>query len=122
MNDRGGHHVGDAALRAVADALRAVLRESDVVGRMGGDEFAVLLVNATEDAAASFEARLAAVLGQRQGRAIETDYAGVSLSLSIGSASCGPARRRSLDDLLRRADAQMYERKRQRRSQASRSA
>jgi diguanylate cyclase (GGDEF)-like protein/PAS domain S-box-containing protein len=120
MNDRGGHHVGDAALRAVADALRAVLRESDVVGRMGGDEFAVMLVNATEDATASFEARLTAALGQRQGNGSESDYAGVPLSLSIGSASCGPLRRWSLDDLMRRADAAMYARKR--RSQASRSA
>ncbi len=120
INDRGGHHLGDAALRAVADALRAVLRESDVVGRMGGDEFAVLLVNATEDAAASFEARLTAALGRRQGKGSETDYAGLGLSLSIGSASSGPTRRRSLDDLLRRADAAMYARKR--RSQSSRSA
>jgi len=120
MNDRGGHHVGDAALRAVGDALRGVLRESDVVGRMGGDEFAVLLVNATGDAAASFEARLTAALARRQDKESQADDAGLSLSLSIGSASCGPARRRSLDDLLRRADAVMYARKR--RSQSSRSA
>jgi diguanylate cyclase (GGDEF)-like protein/PAS domain S-box-containing protein len=119
INDRGGHHVGDVALRGVADALRAVLRESDVVGRMGGDEFAVLLVNATEDAAASFEARLTAALGPKRGKGSETDV-GLALSLSIGSASSGPTRRRSLDELLRRADAAMYARKR--RSQASRSA
>jgi len=120
MNDRGGHHVGDGALRAVADALRTVSRESDVVGRMGGDEFAVLLVNATEDLAASFEARLTALLDQRHGNRIESDYAGVPLSLSIGGAASSPSRRRSLDELLRRADAAMYARKR--RSQSSRSA
>lgn len=113
MNDRGGHHVGDAALRGVADALRTVFRESDVVGRMGGDEFAVLLVNATEDAAA-FESRLIAALGQGQagGQGPEVTYAGMRLSISIGSASCGTTQRRSLDDLLRRADAAMYARKR----------
>ena len=122
INDRGGHHLGDAALRAVADALRAVLRESDVVGRMGGDEFAVLLVNATEDAATSFEARLTAALGRRQGNGSETDHAGLALSLSIGSASSGPTRRRSLDDLLRRADAAMYANKRRSRSRSARPA
>ncbi len=111
INDRRGHHVGDAALRAVADALRVVFRESDVVGRMGGDEFAVLLVDATDGAAASFQARLAVALGQSS-LIDPADHSRVPLSLSVGSASCGPAQRRSLDDLLRRADAAMYAHKR----------
>jgi diguanylate cyclase (GGDEF)-like protein/PAS domain S-box-containing protein len=116
VNDHAGHHAGDAALRAVADALRSVFRESDVMGRMGGDEFAVLLVDATEDVAASFEARLAAALSQRQPDGGARDYPGMSLSLSVGSAACGPTQRRSLDELLRRADAAMYAHKRRSRS------
>ena len=116
LNDRVGHHAGDAALRAVGDALRSVFRESDVVGRMGGDEFAVLLVDATEDVAASFEARLAAALSQRQTQDSESDYAGMTLSLSVGSAACGSTQRRTLDELLRRADAAMYAHKRRSRS------
>jgi diguanylate cyclase (GGDEF)-like protein/PAS domain S-box-containing protein len=116
VNDRGGHHAGDAALRAVAEALRSVFRESDVVGRMGGDEFAVLLMNATGDAAASFEARLAAALGERQVPGLDTDDCSLKLSVSVGSAVCGAGQRRSLDELLRRADAAMYAQKRRFRS------
>jgi diguanylate cyclase (GGDEF)-like protein len=46
INDRFGHAAGDAVLQAVADRLSTHVRETDVVGRMGGDEFAVLLVQA----------------------------------------------------------------------------
>jgi len=65
VNDRFGHAAGDAVLKATAERLVANVRESDLVGRMGGDEFAVILVQADQ---ATAEAKAAAL-----SRAIERD-------------------------------------------------
>ncbi|HTQ33949.1 MAG TPA: GGDEF domain-containing protein [Stellaceae bacterium] len=59
INDTHGHPAGDAALRHVADVLRKNVRESDIVGRLGGDEFGVILAQTSQDQASAKATALA---------------------------------------------------------------
>jgi diguanylate cyclase (GGDEF)-like protein len=112
VNDRHGHAVGDAVLKAVAAALVREVRASDVVGRLGGDELAILLWNVTEAAAAA----KAEILEQT----VETaDLAPLGIDLAVG-ASVGAAMLDASDTPARvidRADRAMYARKAARRGQ-----
>jgi diguanylate cyclase (GGDEF)-like protein len=106
VNDRYGHAAGDTALKAVAMVLARHIRESDVVARVGGDEFVLLLWNCTEaDAHAKAQAIEAAIAR------MTPTHAGAALQVG---ASCGVAPLLPLDrpeDLLDRADRAMYARK-----------
>ncbi|MCC6750650.1 MAG: diguanylate cyclase [Deltaproteobacteria bacterium] len=109
VNDRHGHAAGDRALREIARALRSSLRGSDIVARIGGDEFAALLVESTDGrrAVERFEELLdklnaAAALPFR-------------LAVSVGLAAYDPSNPETIEALLGRADVLMYERKRSRR-------
>ena len=103
VNDRFGHHGGDEALRRLADVLRHALRESDIAGRMGGDEFVVLMpvTPATE----------AAVAAHRVREVLAAQSAEPVLSISVGVAAL-TGTCRDLDTLLQRADAALYAAKR----------
>ena len=104
VNDRYGHAVGDQVLRRVAGKMRGLARESDVVARMGGDEFAILQRQVEHGADAhTFALRLLDELGQEmivEGHAIR-------IGASIGIAHF-PSAGRDPDTLLRSADAAMY--------------
>lgn len=105
VNDAHGHGVGDNALLAVAQSLRSTTRASDVIGRLGGDEFSLVLFDCTlagtEPILAALEERFASELA-----AISPD---LRLGLSAGAADLQPGR--SLEELIELADAKMYERK-----------
>jgi diguanylate cyclase (GGDEF)-like protein len=109
INDTEGHAAGDRAIAAAADALRAALREHDVIGRLGGDELAAFVVGAVRDDAA-IDARIRAACASVSER-------GVTVSLSVGMAPCAHG-----DDVLERlaaADRAMYADKRRRRGRVS---
>jgi len=108
INDAGGHQEGDNALVEVAAVLKETFRKSDIIGRVGGDEFAVLAPDTARETADVLMNRLRGALQDRS-RLGTGKYA---LSVSAGIASNDPDNPASLDELIRRADALMYEQKR----------
>lgn len=109
VNDAHGHSEGDAVIRAVAEGLRAATRGSDLIGRWGGDEFVVIGLGEPMDADALAERIRSLVAADGAGR---DQGAG---AVSIGLAST-PARQFDFEALLQEADADMYARRRLRRS------
>jgi diguanylate cyclase (GGDEF)-like protein len=111
INDRHGHGAGDAVLRAVASVLGRHVRESDLVARIGGDEFALLLWHCDEANAAAKALALEASIGRTT-----AVYEGMALTVaaSVGAAVLlpldGPA------EAIARADRVMYARKAARRA------
>lgn len=108
INDLHGHAAGDAILRSYATDVLTVLRHHDMVSRYGGEEFAVLLPNTTQDGAA-------AAITKVKNRALQVrcDFQGESMSLptfSTGIALYTPGE--SFTDLIDRADRALYRAKR----------
>ena len=101
INDSGGHKAGDAALAEVGRALTGRLRQSDIVARFGGDEFAVLLPHTTGAAAAHVARALAELV--RAG--VATSAGPVTVSVGVAELESGLT---SAEQALSMADASMY--------------
>ncbi|MCW7536640.1 EAL domain-containing protein [Aquabacterium sp. A7-Y] len=110
INDINGHGGGDQVLREVARRLQALLRQGDMVARIGGDEFAVLL-EAPEHAAEA-AARIAAAIVERVPAPMEVDGETLRASVSVGIALL-PNDARSAEDGMQCADVAMYQAKRE---------
>ena len=106
VNDSRGHQAGDALLRGIADAIRAVLRTEDIPVRIGGDEFVVLLPEADRGEAVKVAYRIR----ERVAAFVESGGGGISSGIGVWRQGMDP------DEALREADQALY------RAKASRAA
>jgi diguanylate cyclase (GGDEF)-like protein/PAS domain S-box-containing protein len=108
INDTLGHKEGDRAIRETAIILKETFRNSDIVGRIGGDEFVIIPIGTAGD---NID-----VITMRLQKNIDTQNAKINrkykLSISVGIAYYDPGHTETIDELLIRADALMYEQKR----------
>ena len=110
INDRHGHEFGDRVLAGVADRLRRAARMDDVVARIGGDEFAVLLGRPFHHLDDTMVRRLASRILEMIEAPLEIDGTTVSISASVGADRLDDSS--DLNAALRRADKAMYQAKR----------
>lgn len=109
INDHYGHSMGDRALTWVADTMRGMLRESDHLGRHGGDEFIAVLPDTNHAGALEIAHRISEVV--REGAAREAAYPGITIGVATAPADGDRAA-----SLLEAADARLYAQKKHRRT------
>jgi diguanylate cyclase (GGDEF)-like protein/PAS domain S-box-containing protein len=110
INDQYGHAAGDAALRLVANALKSIFRETDIVARWSGDEFVALMVEGSEEASQLIGARLDAAIAVQSPPGLP-----YIVTASVGATALDPEL--PLRDAMERADVELYtQKKRGRRS------
>jgi two-component system cell cycle response regulator len=107
INDTFGHSGGDTAITHFARILTDTFRDSDVIGRMGGDEFVVLIIDATESDLAGMQARLQSNVDAHN---LQSER-GYALSFSMGVIRVEANSTISMEALLSQADAAMYKHK-----------
>jgi diguanylate cyclase (GGDEF)-like protein len=107
INDTYGHDEGSRAIKEVANILRTTYRDSDIIARIGGDEFVVFPVGTSEDSIKRIIERLQANIDQYN----KENPSGFKLSVSFGISKCGPKSYLDLEQLLKTADSAMYRHK-----------
>jgi len=118
VNDRYGHDVGDDVIKAVAEALEKHRRASDIIGRLGGEEFALMLPEATLDNAVGAAERFRKLIA---GQTIAAREHQLSITISVG-ASVATAEVSGVRELIKQADVALYEAKRSGRNRVCRFA
>lgn len=108
INDQFGHEAGSQAIVKVAEVLKQTFRETDIIARIGGDEFTILTVDVSPDEEHAVKARLQENIRRRN----ETGDSPHPLSLSVGMAQADEVGVTSVEELLARADQAMYAQKR----------
>ncbi|WP_299740935.1 GGDEF domain-containing protein [uncultured Roseobacter sp.] len=106
VNDTHGHFVGDISLRLVARHLVENVRAGDVVGRLGGEEFAVMLTNADKITAEYVSARICKPMEVDAAADLDKSAPSFVLTMSVGGIMALPGQ--NLTELIRHADAALY--------------
>lgn len=107
INDTLGHEEGDKALIEAADVFKETFRASDIIARLGGDEYATLAVDVNEASSEIFTARLKSLIDARN----KQENRRYRLSISVGCSYYNPENPCSIDELMASADKLMYEQK-----------
>lgn len=115
INDQYGHAEGDYAILKAAEILKKTFRESDIIARIGGDEFIILHVDANEDNVEAISLRLQENLKEFN----QENMRPYTLSLSFGVTPFDPSGKTSLEDVLKEADEKLYHQKMEKRKSAS---
>jgi diguanylate cyclase (GGDEF)-like protein len=103
INDTYGHQTGDEVLRAISDRCRKTLRSNDILGRYGGEEFAIVFPETSLDEAGAVAERLRAAVGDEP---IKVGDNALGVTVSIGLAAFAPGN--DLEKLFQRADSALY--------------
>lgn len=119
-NDRYGHVAGDAALRAVAQAIESATRKQDLVARFGGEEFACLMIDADIDTVALCAERMRPLVAALPPRVLGNSTESITISAGILSRIPHPGDHAA--DLLREADAALYRAKNEGRNRVARTS
>jgi len=112
INDTLGHEEGDQALIEAATVFKETFRTSDIIARLGGDEYAALAVNITEENSEIFTARLQSLTDTRNNQ----ENRRYRLSISVGCSCYDPEHPCSIEELMASADRLMYEHKQKKKS------
>jgi len=108
INDKYGHQKGDRVLKQLAKFLKSTLRKTDLIGRWGGEEFVILLVNVSKIHAQKIAQKLCQLTSR-------TKIAGVHLTISLGLII--PKKEKTLALIINKADKLMYQAKKQGKNQ-----
>lgn len=115
VNDEYNHAIGDRAIRHVATTLSELIRDQDILGRYGGEEFVVLLTQTDADTARAVAERMRIGIANTPLTVAGATHQPIALTISVGIATCAPgfSRHRNLDAFIHDADLALYQAKKQ---------
>lgn len=105
INDTHGHNVGDIVIRHISDRLRSSVRESDVVARIGGEEFVILLPNTGEENAVFLAEKIRETV---EAHKVELEKETIAATISVGVCELDADLKPGLETLLKDADEALY--------------